>query len=424
MEPSRVAQGLITSLDNVIYVSFVYIYLLDFKFFMLILRALALAFQTPFMQSKSAKLCIGYVFIVNGFFLLGHFSAPVGPSAIIDFFGPVSNTSCLFLIFNDILVTFLQLLRTIVLCSVKSSTQSSQQLFTISPKLRRTSSRSHRRHNTGGDSQDTDVIPSTAHLQSVSSSNSSSVALVSAASDLEDTHALVDPGPSTLQTAPQLLANPLQRRSQTDQRVSLPSTPHSSTHMSQTTPTSPSTPDELSTVFTMGFDIYGISRRVFYGSNRHLRRHAVGSNLPRPRSTAASTTAPRRSFSGVDFNGLRTVLNWRIMRLNSLLRAQRRGSQTSPEILDSPHSLTTFLEEGSSVGVSQPLVPRRSSMVSNSMETVPLEDSLAYSPTSNASDGDDYISDRFHRDVEAQRGNSSTQLGTLPLTRNSRNLPI
>nr|KAJ3423293.1 hypothetical protein HK105_006670 [Polyrhizophydium stewartii] len=104
MQSAVLTQTLLASLDHVIYVHFVYLYLLDFR----------ITLQAPLAQSMSVRAGIRNIILVNAVFALFHlFKGADGPPVIIDFFADAHTTatSRLFLVFIDLAVMGMQLFR-------------------------------------------------------------------------------------------------------------------------------------------------------------------------------------------------------------------------------------------------------------------------------------------------------------------------
>ncbi|KAI9343415.1 hypothetical protein DFJ73DRAFT_797277, partial [Zopfochytrium polystomum] len=108
---------IIGSLDHVLYVHFVYVYLMDCSLFALILRALTQLPQSATMVSKSLRRTFLYILGINVVFIVKHFAVPEPPSLIIDFFGQSHRTSRRFLMCMDLVITMLQLVRALVMQS-------------------------------------------------------------------------------------------------------------------------------------------------------------------------------------------------------------------------------------------------------------------------------------------------------------------
>ncbi|OAJ43258.1 hypothetical protein BDEG_26630 [Batrachochytrium dendrobatidis JEL423] len=345
----------------------------------LTIHYLMLQFQSPFMHSKSASVSINYVLVVNGLFLFGHFSTPTGPSVIIDFFGPVKNTTRLFLIFNDLLLTCLQLLRTVILYSVKSSTRASRQLFTITPALPRARRRSNRQRR----SAETPTTPSVSETVSL---------------PLHVGHVMTEEPRESLNVAE--------------------SSPSGSYNNPQDIPLNayPSIPiEELSTVFTMDFDVPLIAKRIYQESGQSLRRRLRPATTSELGISLAPSSSPR---SALGFDGFRAALNWRMMRLNSRLRAQRRANESPP------HSPTGHDPLGGSSSNSSELPGLNRGQTTHRATQSPLtrHDSLTESwamPfTSDDTDEEDLHSRPSSSNLD------STQSSTPHTLENSRRLPI
>ncbi|KAJ1563757.1 hypothetical protein HK405_000885, partial [Cladochytrium tenue] len=105
------------SLDHVLYVHFVYIYLMDCSLFALLLRTVTQLPQSSAMVSKSLRWTVYYILGVNVVFLLKHLAAPQPPSLVIDFFGQPQMPPRAFLMSMDLVVALLQLSRALVIQS-------------------------------------------------------------------------------------------------------------------------------------------------------------------------------------------------------------------------------------------------------------------------------------------------------------------
>ncbi|KAI8924244.1 hypothetical protein BC831DRAFT_466395 [Entophlyctis helioformis] len=393
--PHVVAQSLLASLEHIIYVHFVYLYLLDFSLLTLALRVMAFVFQTPLMLSKSVRLSVNYVVIINAIFVLNHFSTPQGPAVIIDYFGSPPTTSRLFLIWLDLLVTVMQLFRTLILHTTKTSSRTSRLFFAITPAPASNHTRhsSHRSRSqseslllgsssgspsaSGQSAQQLLHMSSSSSLESSSSSSSlpyspplsPSLAPVGSSSSSAAGPAAMDGDGVHLASASESGTGASQSRSLARQpslnsrrATSAAALPHGSLSplSSPASTAAAGVRDELSTVFTMEFDIPGVARSIMHERRERRRRSrqeaaaaaaarsasASGSPLPRtfwnrmaalrgsPSSGVSIPGTPRvprlAAMPTLDINGLRAALNWRIMRLNAQLRAQRRQPASSP----------------------------------------------------------------------------------------------
>ncbi|KAL2916139.1 hypothetical protein HK105_204230 [Polyrhizophydium stewartii] len=426
MQSAVLTQTLLASLDHVIYVHFVYLYLLDFR----------ITLQAPLAQSMSVRAGIRNIILVNAVFALFHlFKGADGPPVIIDFFADAHTTatSRLFLVFIDLAVMGMQLFRAMVLHTTTSPTRTSRLFFAISPPLpgsrRHSQSHGHPHHHhhnqhraAGRASQSPPPPPpaealfgsaaasryhaaASGQLQSrhhadpmpgqrprsfsfsgaLPSSSSSLLlpSLTSASMSMAGTagtetappHPPVFPPPQNMQPQPAQAARwtssasssgsglpprpPLAAsgsaswtpslesvadleatgapgpssgvmpaRGQTSRRGSMSRRVPARAPSPATPPPPPPPRDELSTVYTMEFDVPGVVRSIIYEQrSRQPVRSAgggIGIGIGSPSGGGGSGGTARSSTSTLDVSGFRATLNWRILRLNAQLRAQRR----------------------------------------------------------------------------------------------------
>ncbi|KAJ3324479.1 hypothetical protein HDV06_006890 [Boothiomyces sp. JEL0866] len=109
-------RDLYASLQHLIYVHIVYIYLLDTSFSMLAFRVIFFNLQKPLQQTQSIRFAAITIILVNSILGITHLYSPQPPSFIIDFFArEFMMPSSTYLIILEIITTMLELLIGIVL---------------------------------------------------------------------------------------------------------------------------------------------------------------------------------------------------------------------------------------------------------------------------------------------------------------------
>ncbi|KAI9202962.1 uncharacterized protein BJ171DRAFT_511378 [Polychytrium aggregatum] len=114
---SYVVKSITLSLEHLIYVHFIYVYLMDHSLFAMILRAICQLPQSQMMVAKSLRITLYYIFIANIFFVIKHFHVASHPPLIIDFIGQGAPSSRLFLMSMDVFIALLQLARVFIIHS-------------------------------------------------------------------------------------------------------------------------------------------------------------------------------------------------------------------------------------------------------------------------------------------------------------------
>ncbi|TPX41471.1 hypothetical protein SeMB42_g05564 [Synchytrium endobioticum] len=113
-------KSLLRSVEHVIAVNFIYIYLLDISLFGLFIRGFAQVFISHIAISKQLKLCIYFVLASNVLFAIRHYSLPEGYPLIIDFIEQ-KTPSRLHLVLLDTIICLGQLFRVLVVWTMKEA---------------------------------------------------------------------------------------------------------------------------------------------------------------------------------------------------------------------------------------------------------------------------------------------------------------
>ncbi|KAJ3315116.1 hypothetical protein HDV04_004257 [Boothiomyces sp. JEL0838] len=116
LEAESKKSDLYASLQHLIYVHIVYIYLLDTSFSMLAFRVIFFNLQKPLQQTQSIRFAAITIILVNAILGITHLYSPQPPSFIIDFFArEFMMPSSTYLIILEIITTMLELAIGIVL---------------------------------------------------------------------------------------------------------------------------------------------------------------------------------------------------------------------------------------------------------------------------------------------------------------------